>query len=171
LEDNKIEPKKRKSKWVLTLIFLLIILTLWIIRPPSSYDKSKIDDRLTLLEEPFKEVRTSYFQDGGSISITIIDKNDTPLIIALPVRDFGDTSYDQIYFGVKHYSELKDGEVEVENPNETKLMLLDILDRYSDSDPYIDFVLCLLRGRAKDYINTVHHKMVGDYDIRRRRSK
>jgi hypothetical protein len=42
--------------------------------------------------------------------------------------------------------ELRDGDAEVENPAETKLMLEDILDRYSSTDPNIDFVLCILRG-------------------------
>lgn len=145
------------------LLFTIIILILWIIRPPSSYDQSNIDRRLTSLEEPFKAVETKYCQDGGSIFITIVDKNDTLLNIALPNSDF-DGSYEQIYFGVESLSDLEKGGVEIENPVETKLMLEDILERYSDTNPYLYLTLCSMRGRAMDYVNVTYHSKMGHYD-------
>jgi len=139
---------------------------LWIVRPCSSYDKSIIDERLTSLEEPFKSVGAGYYMDGGSVGIEIVDKNDTTLKIALPVIDFGDNrSYEEIFFGACHHNNLEDGSIEVKNPAETKLMLQDILHRYSNNDQRIDIALCAIRGRAVDYIRLIYHNMMGHYNI------
>lgn len=156
---------RKKSKFILlSILIAVIIFVLWIVRPPSSYDKSKVDGRLTSLEEPFKDVSAGYYQDGGSISIKIVDKNDTLLKVALPVIDF-DESYTEIYFGISHLSELKDKNdgAKAENPTETKLMLVDILDRYPNGNPSIDIALCSLRGRVKDYIKFIYHTKMGNY--------
>jgi hypothetical protein len=83
------KPKsKRILKYILwSLLLIISISILWIIRPCSSYDKSKIDKRLTSLEEPFKSVRTCSNIDGGSVGIKIVNKNDIALKIALSGMD------------------------------------------------------------------------------------
>ena len=157
--------KKRIIKYILlSILFVVVVVFLWIIRPPSSYDKSKIDSRLTSLEEPFKMVEAYYYSDGGSVAIKIVDKNDNLLEIALPVFDFDDSSYDKIYFGACHFDDLEEGSVEIKNPAETKLMLEDILDRYSDTNPYLDAALSVIRGRVIDHIKILSHKMMGHYE-------
>ena len=157
--------KKRIIKHILlSILLVLVVVLLWIIRPPSSYDRSKVDKRLTSLEEPFKEVSAGYYQDGGSVSIKIVDKNDTLLKVALPVIDF-ERSYDRIYLGVYHHSELKEGsDARAENPAETKLMLEDILCRYSSGNLMSDIVLCEIRGRVIDEIRFMYRDKMGHYD-------
>ncbi len=159
------KKKKRIIKYILWSILLIIIISiLWIIRPCSSYDKSKIDERLTSLEEPFKSVGTGYYMDGGSVAIVIVDKNDTVLKIALPVFDF-DPTYEQIYFGAYLIRDLEEGCVEVKNPAETKLMLQDILHRYSNTNPQLCVALSAIRGRVIDYIMIIYHNKMGHYDV------
>ncbi|MBL7215877.1 MAG: hypothetical protein ISS71_09395 [Phycisphaerae bacterium] len=118
---------------------------------------------MTSLEEPFKEVSADYYQDGGSVSIKIVDKNDTLLKIALPVIDL-DGSYEQIYFGAYHIDDLEEGCIEVENFAETKLMLEDILYGYSKENPSVDIALGAIRGRLIDYVRIMYHKKMGHYD-------
>ena len=157
--------KKRIIKCILLSILLIVVVVLlWIIRPPSSYNRSRVDKRLTSLEEPFKEVSAGYYQDGGSVSIKIVDKNDTLLKVALPVIDF-DRSYDRVYFGVYHHSKLKEGsDARAENPAETKLMLEDILYRYSSGNLMSDIALSEIRGRVIDEIRFMYHDKMGHYD-------
>ena len=164
MADKDISKNRNKKHIFIYLCLAVLILFLWVFRPPSSYDKSKIDTRLTSLEEPFKSVNSGYYQDGGSISIIITDKNDVVLEIAIPVIEF-DTSYDKVYLGARHISRLEEGTIEVENPDETKLMLKDILHRYSNQCPYNDFILSILRGRVRDYIMILYHKLMGHYGI------
>ena len=160
------KPKnKRMIKYILwSMLFAIVISILWIIRPCNSYDKSKIDKRLTSLEEPFKLVGTSCYLDGGSVAIKIIDKNDIILKIAFPVTGF-DPSYEQIYFGAYHIDHLKEGDVEIENPLETKLMLQDILHRYSNRDPHLHLALCTIRGRVVDHIKVAYHSKNGHCNV------
>ena len=156
---------KRTKYILLSIVIIVIILFLWIIRPPSYYDRSKIDKRLTSLEEPFKSVETGIYMDGGSISIRIVDKNDVVLMIAIPVYGLDDPSYEAIYFGACHTQDLEEGAVEVKNFLETKLMIENILHRYSKSNPYIDQTLCALRGRVRDYIKVIYHNKMGHYRV------
>ena len=160
------DKRKKLIKYILLFILLLIvIIAIWIFRPPSHYNKSKVDARLTSLEEPFKKVSAGYYMDGGSVAIHIIDKNDKPLKIAIPVIDF-DRSYNRIYFGVSHYNEVKDDSAKAQNSLETKLMIEDILHRYSNQDPYIDVALSAIRGRIRDYIKVIYHNRMGHYEFK-----
>lgn len=160
------KKKKRIIKYILwSILFAIIVSILWIIRPCTSFDKSIIDKRLTSLEEPFKSARTSYYKDGGSVGIEIVDKNDTVLKIALPVVSLSDPSYEKVYFGVYHIDHLKEGGDEVDNPVETILMLQDILHRYSKSNPQLITGLCALRGRVIDYMRLLYHSKMGHYSI------
>lgn len=157
--------KKRIIKYILwSILFAIIISILWIIRPCTSYDKSIIDKKLTSLEEPFKSVGSSYYLDGGSVGIEIIDNNNIVLKIALPVIDF-ERSYEQIYFGTCHIGSSDEGIAEVKNSAETKLMLQDILHRYSKGNPQLVLGLCALRGRVIDYIKIIYHKKMGHYNM------
>jgi hypothetical protein len=155
---------KRKIKYLLLAVLLVALISVsWIFRPPTHYDKSKVDRRLASLEEPYKSVLVSYYFDGGSVAIHIVDKNDKQLKIALPVIDFN-RSYDKIYFGINHHSELKDfSSAKAENPTETKLQIEDILYRYSKNDLIGDIVLCEIRGRLIDHMRYKYKDWRGYY--------
>jgi hypothetical protein len=157
---------KRQSKCISLAVLLAIILAaLWIFRPASSYDRSKVDERLSALVEPYKSVSTHYSQDGGTLAIEIIDAQDTALKILFPVFDFN-TSYNKIYFGALRYSDIENAEeAQAKNIPETKLMVEDILHRYSTRNTA--FALAMLRKRPGDYIKVIYHSLMGHYDPNR----
>lgn len=152
---------KQKTSILLTVLLALLLAASWIFRPASSYDRLKVDERLSSLVEPYKSISTHYYQDGGTLAIEIIDAQDTALKILLPVFDFN-TSYDIIYFGALRYSDIENAEeAQAKNIPETKLMVEDILHRYSARDTA--FALAVLRKRPGDYIRVIYHSLMGHY--------
>ena len=81
---------------------------------------------------------------------------------AIPAH-LGDTNrYNRIFVGAMH--DRKPESVEIDKPEDTKRMLVCILQDYPNRTAWDDFSLMLLRRRPADFIHCLIHKWKGDYE-------
>ena len=64
-------PFRRRDLSALCVIFL--VASVWIFRPIHSPNTGAISTSLSELREPYQSIETSYFLDGGSVGIRIVD--------------------------------------------------------------------------------------------------
>jgi hypothetical protein len=98
--------------------------------------------------EPYQEVESSYFYDGGSIGVEIIDANGVQEQFAIPAHLGDRNPYQRLYVGAKHDSE--PGAIEIGEPANTKLRLMTILRDYRSKAHSNASCLAKLSGRPLD---------------------
>jgi hypothetical protein len=103
------------------------------------YAPELVDPNLTALQEPFQRVLSSYELRGNTIGIEIVDAFDQRAQFALPGRAKNLASYPRVMVGEHWRGEQR----EVEHPEDTKHMLIEILAKYPS--PMNDECVGLLR--------------------------
>ena len=107
---------------------------------------------LRSLARPYRSVRTGYYLDGGSIGITIVDAKGQVLELAVPVESgpgYGVGGYPGLYIGAT--TEGRPGAVEVEFSEDTRWMLLAIIEEYGSSGDDSQISLAVFRGAPRDF--------------------
>jgi len=136
-------------KLVITVLIILIFVAALLLWPTAGYDLSRVHPSLRELSTPYQSVSTGYFLDGGSIGITIVDRDAHKLELALPVSSQRGRSYEQLFIGATHRS--KTGAVEVAFSDDTRLMLISVIEHHQTSGDNSDVALVGLRGALRDY--------------------
>jgi hypothetical protein len=138
-------------KTIVTIVCLLALaLTAVLFWPSARYDITQVHPRLRELSVPYQSVNTGYYGDGGSISITIVDRDGHRLKMALPVSSRGQT-YPRLFLGATHTSE--PGAVEVPFTKDTRRMLIAIVEEHLTANDSSDIALIQLRGSLRDYVH------------------
>jgi len=101
------------------------------------------------LATPYQSVSTGYYLDGGSIGITIVDRNSRKCELALPVSSEHGKSYPRLFIGATHIG--KTGAVEVAFSADTRRMLISVVDQHRKSTDDSNIALVELRGAPRDY--------------------
>src|SRR5258706_9701796 len=107
---------------VCILVLALVTVLLW---PTAGYDIARVHPSLRELTPPYQSVSTGYYLDGGSIGITIVDRDSRRLELALPVSAEHGKSYPRLFIGAKHIS--KTGAVEIAFSDDTRQMLISVV--------------------------------------------
>ena len=129
------------------LILAMIAVLSW---PTTGYDINQVHPSLRELKTPYQSVNAGYYLDGGSISITIIDRDTRKLELALPVSsERKDRTYPRLFIGAKHMSNT--GAAEVAFSDNTRLMLIAAVEEHLQPTNYNDLVLVDLRGAPRDH--------------------
>jgi hypothetical protein len=103
-----------------------------------------------VLREPFTTVRAAYFLDGGSVGIEIVDRDGKRELFALPGGLEERRRYSRLFVGAVH--DRREGALEIDAPEHTKLMLIDILATYPRLSPEHDLCLASLSRRPVDFV-------------------
>ena len=99
-----VRSKEMKTKIKIGAFVLAISIVgclVWVYRPYAKPDLRGVDPRVRDLQEPLKSVRVSYFLDGGSISLQLVDARGTNLLLAVPVWD-GVREYGTIFLDTRY---------------------------------------------------------------------
>jgi len=70
---------------LISLVFFAILAVAVLSWPTAGYDLNRVHPSLRQLATPYQTVGTSYFLDGGSIGVAIVDRDGRRLLLALPV--------------------------------------------------------------------------------------
>jgi len=145
---SKTKPCPRLVWLILALIGLAVCL---IIRTPG-YDLQQVHPELRTLQEPCVRARASYFFDGGSIGLEIVDGSGRNLKLALPTNgmDEANRSYPRLFLGAVHST--KPGAVEVPCTEDSRRFIAHLIDRYAERNFDRDHCLYYLRGTPADRI-------------------
>jgi hypothetical protein len=138
--------RKKLIIGVCVLGLALVAALLW---PTTGYDISHVYPSLRELATPYQSVSTDYYLDGGSISITIIDRDSHKLELALPVSPEHGRSYPRLFIGATHIS--KTGAAEIPFSEDTRRMLISIVEQHRQTTNDSDIALVALRGAPRDY--------------------
>jgi hypothetical protein len=138
-----------RKKVVISVSLLTILVAAALLWPTAGYDISRVHPSLYELATPYQSVSTSYYLDGGSIGITIIDRDARRLELALPVSSGRSRRYPNLFIGATHSSET--GAVEVEFSEDTRRMLISVIERHGTAAGSSDIALVSLRGSPRDY--------------------
>ena len=139
------------------LALMVIVAILW---PTASYDIERVDPRLRELVPPFQSVDAGVYLDGGSVGVSIVDRDSRRLELALPVSPEGGRRYPRLFIGAKHMS--KTGAVEVAFSEDTRRMLVSVLEQHAHTTNFNDYALLGLRGAPRDYVR-MFGRVVGKY--------
>lgn len=141
--------KMRKKKIlvaVLTLVGLVLLaLFVW---PNRRYDATQVTPALRALATPYRSVNAECFMDGGSIGLTIVDAHGQSLALALPVSD-GAPRYSRLFLGATYAQHTN--ATEVAFSEDTRRMLISVIDQYRQPHDESAHVLWCLRGAPKDH--------------------
>lgn len=108
-------------------------------------------------------VKTAHYMDGGSVGIEIVDRNGRAEQFAIPAH-LGDTNrYAQVFVGAMYDS--RPGAVEIIEPEDTKRMLVRILQEYPKRTAWDDLALMVLGRRPVDIARCLIHRWRGHYDL------
>jgi hypothetical protein len=141
--------KKLKNLSALAGVVLALFLV-WVFRPYEKPNMDEVIPELKEMEEPFKSILSSYYLDGGTVGILLVDSNDRILLLSLPApAGEEDDQYKRLFIGAMHYSE--EGAREVQEPHATKVRLAEILRANPEPDREIDIALAYATGRWSDF--------------------
>jgi hypothetical protein len=138
-----------RKKLVISLFLLAILVAAVLLWPTASYDINRVHPSLGELATPYQSVSTDYYLDGGSIGITIVDRDAHKLQLALPVSQRG-RSYPRLFVGATYSS--KTGAVEVAFSEDTRRMLISVIEHHRTAADSSDIALVWLRGAPRDYV-------------------
>src|SRR5882672_6767169 len=99
-----------RKKVVIVICLLAVVVTALLLWPTAGYEISRVHPGLRELAAPYQSVWTGEYMDGGSIGITIVDRDGRKLQLALPLSSESRRSYSQLFVGATHSS--KTGAVE-----------------------------------------------------------
>ena len=148
-----------RKKLIISICLLVLVLTVALLWPTASYDINQVHPSIRELSTPYQSVTTSFYLDGGSIGITIIDRDSKKLALALPVSSENGTSYPRLFIGATHSS--KDGAVEADFSDDTRRILISVIEQHSQPNDGSDIVLMALRGAPRDYARIGSRVAVG----------
>jgi hypothetical protein len=152
---------KKRLAMILGGMIVLGCLAFCFFRPSPDYDVSRVEPRLRALREPYKKVGTAFYMDGGSVGISITDRDGKVEQFAIPV-DLGSTHrYDAVYVGAMHARE--PGAVLVADSEQTKRMLIHVLDAIPKRNQSDDTCLMSLRRSPADFTFYFIRKVTGVY--------
>ncbi len=156
---------KLRHKTAIVVVGLIVLLALAAslfiaFQPDPRYDRQKVHPRLLSLQQPYKTVRTYYFMDGGSIGIKIIDRDGREERFAVLALMGEPNPYTRVLVGGLHRR--VPGAVELQDPENTRRMLICILSDYPNRKASDDANLARLRGYTKDSITLWYHRCRGD---------
>jgi hypothetical protein len=155
---------KRKYIIIGVVTLIAVCLAYWFFRPLPSWDITRVEPRLRALREPYRSVVTYFWLDGGSIGISITDRDGTREQFAIP-SDQHTNPYAKVYVGTVHVIWSGPGDaVEVADPENTKWMLVSILHDYPGRKYGDDYVLALLTRRPVDIARFLIEKWMGKAD-------
>ncbi|EDM25276.1 hypothetical protein LNTAR_24893 [Lentisphaera araneosa HTCC2155] len=151
---------KKLNRNKIILISVLII-TLWTFRPYSKPNMEKVHPSLSSLETPYKDIQFSYWQDGGSVGISITDSKDKTAHACIP-RPMGeeDEYKDKIYLGSSHYSD--DNSYELEGYSDTKIFLTNLLRNATKQNRFIDIECVKSSRRLRDWFTLLWRRFTKD---------
>jgi hypothetical protein len=138
-----------RRKLVISGSFLVIMVAVLLLWPTAGYDISKVHSSLRQLATPYQSVSTGYYLDGGSIGITIVDREARKLELALPVSSEGGRRHPRLFIGATYASATS--AVEVAYTADTRRMLITIVEEYRAPGSDTDITLVALRGAPRDY--------------------
>ena len=138
-----------RKKFTIVVCVLVLILAAVLLWPTAGYDIVRVHRSLRELKTPYQSVTTGFYLDGGSIGITIVDRDSRRLELALPVSAEHGKSYPRLFAGAKHIS--KTGAVEIAFSDDTRQMLISVLEQYGRPTDGSDIALVELRGWPRDY--------------------
>jgi len=143
---------------IISLVFFATVAVTSLMWPTASYDLNRVHPSLRQLATPYQTVGTSYFLDGGSIGVVIVDRDGRRLLLALPVSYQDGRKYPQLFIGATHTS--KTGAVEVAFSQDTRRMLISVIERHRSSADLSDSALVSLRGAPRDHARLWSHAAV-----------
>ncbi len=117
--------------------------------PSGAYEMGNVHPELRNLNAPYRAVSVSYFADGGSIGITIVDATEDTLLIALPVE----YDYARLFVGAEHAS--APGAIEVPLNEDTLRMLTSIIEDHRSMGGSSASALLALRGSFRDHASII----------------
>jgi len=146
----------RKKRKILIIVGLMtgVLLVAWQ-WPISSYDFTNVHPIIQNLKQPYQNVYVSYYLDGGSIGIRIIDQDGQQLKLALPISE--GPEYRKLYQGATHHTETN--AVEIVFSEDTRKYLIDTIEHYAESIDR-DISLIALRGAFRDYAKAYGHALL-----------
>jgi len=138
----------RKKLPVAVCVFTIVVAValLW---PTAGYEIDRVLPQLRALCTPYQSVSTVYYPDGGSIGITITDRDSHTLQLALPVLADGKGKYPDLFVGANHASDT--GAVEVVFTEDARRMLIAIIEDHRTAADSSHMALVALRGSPRDY--------------------
>jgi hypothetical protein len=142
----------RKKLIIAGLAFIYLFVALWFWPSPAP-DRKKVDPALLALVPPFSKFQTSYYMDGGSIGIRLVDSRGRAQSFALPVDS--DHSYPRLFVGAPHVSE--PGTVEIPFNTDTRRLLISWMEEHRNPADSSDLALLYLRGNLRDYVRLGGH--------------
>jgi hypothetical protein len=141
------------------VVGVLAVLSIWVYRPPTTYDPEKVHPRLSAVGDSFS-FSTSLYQDGGSLAIVLKGDRGYSLRCFVPGSMGESAPYTRLLLGWP--GQKLDEYEEVAEPEHSLLMLQALLHRHREIDPFsADMALSVLRGRVRDYASLMLHKIFG----------
>lgn len=140
----------RKKKIIIAFLVFIGAAAITLLWPFTSYDIDRVLPDLRDLKMPYQTVGTGYYLDGGSIGITIVDRDSRKLELALPVST--NRSYPRLFIGARNASESE--AIEVTFSDDTRQMLISIIEKHHTSDDNSDIALVALRGAPRDHLRS-----------------
>jgi hypothetical protein len=143
---------------IISLVIVAILAVAAVLWPTATYDRSRVHPSLRELATPYQSVSTGYYLDGGSIGVVIVDRDGRRLLLALPVSYEGGRKYRKLFIGATHTS--KTGAVEVAFSEDTRRMLISVMEEHRSSPGDSDSALVSLRGAPRDHARLWSHAAV-----------
>ncbi|HXD01341.1 MAG TPA: hypothetical protein VN048_18530 [Verrucomicrobiae bacterium] len=141
----------KKSAVICAALLFVTCLAFWIFRPSPRYDLALVEPRLLALKEPYQKVTTAFYADGGSIGIQIIDRDGRKEQFAIPARLGEKDHYTKVFIGAMY--DQKPGAIEVSDSEQTKRMLIHVLESMPNRSPDVDVDLRMLRHSPLDRLH------------------
>lgn len=135
----------------LLLISLAVIIpAAWISLRAPDCDPSKIHEVLKNVRLPCQWAKASFFFDGGSIGVELVDAKGQNLKLALPVggMEEGHRTYPRLFTGTVHTS--KPGGVESPCGKDDRLFISQLIENEAEAGFDRNFSLLYLRGAPRD---------------------
>jgi hypothetical protein len=152
---------RKRWKIILLITTLVLLVCAWFFWPSPSFDRALVHPKLRSLKEPYRSVVTKYYLDGGSVGIRITDHDGQVLEFALPASGIPQR-YDRVFMGGMYFNPRTTNTlVEVQNPVETKKMLIRTIEKYSAHGPDTDGALIYLRGLPRDHVMPLVREQLG----------
>lgn len=138
-----------RKKLIIIFGILTVALVAALLWPTASYDMSRVHPSLRDLATPYQSVSAGYFLDGGSISITIVDRTAHKLELALPVSYEHRRSYPRLFVGAEYMT--RTGAVEIAFSEDTRRMLIAVVEEQCQPIEDREIVLVSIRGAPRDH--------------------
>jgi hypothetical protein len=132
-------------------VVTLVAAATWLLWPRGSYDISKVHASLRQLQTPYRSVWTSFYLDGGTIAIRIVDRDGRKAEFLAPVFNSPrPPRYDHLFVG--GLSVNSTNLIRIQDPEHTKQMLVEIIDSHVAAGPERNAVTIGFRGAPTDYL-------------------